>query len=114
MSFPFSHLYGLVPALHRVPGLIPLPDQVLALLVQRPEVLGSTVKLDLGGLQHHNRTTHNGGGGVKHAWMRRRQSVLLSLRCTQTGAVHIVSCDWLQAWRCRGVRVRSCGPPVCL
>lgn len=63
MSFPFSHLYGLVPALHRVPGLIPLPDQVLALLVQRPEVLGSTVKLDLGGLQHHKRTTHNGGGG---------------------------------------------------
>jgi hypothetical protein len=36
-----------------------LPDQVLALLVQRPEVLGSTVKLDLGSLQQHNNTTAN-------------------------------------------------------
>lgn len=57
------HLYGLVPALHRVPGLVPLPDQVLALLVQRPEVLCSTVKLDLGSLQRHSTYDTQWGGG---------------------------------------------------
>lgn len=51
MFTPTPHLYGFVPALHCVTRLIPLANEVLALLVQLPKVLRSTVQLDLGSLQ---------------------------------------------------------------
>jgi hypothetical protein len=49
-----THLDRLVPAFHGIPRLIPLPDQVLALLVQLPEVLGCAVQLDLSSLQQQH------------------------------------------------------------
>lgn len=115
VSASLPHLYGLVPALHRVPGLVPLPDQILALLVQRPEVLGSTVKLDLGSLQHHITTTHNRGQLSMHGCNGVRvccchYGVYIRKRCT---SCHVTGCELDADARCEGGQLRQAHLCVC-
>lgn len=105
-----ADLYGLISGLHGVPRLIPLPDEVLALLMQLPEVLSGTVQLDLGSLQvraqPHGQTHWLFAGRlayVRHIRFKLSRGALYS-HCSQN------HCSMRP--RCCQVRLRS--TPVCL